>query len=126
MPFVSERNHDHRDSISLIRLPDVKDYYTKEVLVHQRAEFPHLVSYKRFVELMPMTFVPLCVYLKTRFGGCSGISFLDSTKLAVCHTRHRSVFYFFVYLIAGLVAYTFREKKPSLHLRDRHLLPTLF
>ena len=30
------------------------------------------------------------------------------------HSRHRSPFNFFVNLIAGLVAYTFREKKPSL------------
>ena len=233
-----------------------KDYYTKEVLVHQRAEFPRLVSYNRFVELMPMTFVPLCVYLKMRFGTCSGISFIDSTKLVVCHnrriwghqvfadyavrvktsvdwlygfklhlvvndcgelltitvtavnvddravvpnlvhhlfgklygdkgylsqplferrwedgvqlitklkknvkerllpmfdkvmlrkrgiiesildqlknisqnehTRHRSAYNFFVNLIVGLVAYTFWEKKPSLHLRDHHLLPTVF
>ena len=64
-----------------------KDYYTKEVLVLQRAEFPRLVSYNQFVELMPMTFVPLCVYLKMRFGTCSGISFIDSTKLVVCHNR---------------------------------------
>ena len=41
------------------------------------------------------------------------------------HTRHRSVYNFFVNLIAGLVAYTFREKKPSLHLRDHHLLPAV-
>ncbi len=38
---------------------------------------------------------------------------------------HRSVYNFFVNLIAGLVAYTLREKKPSLHLRDRHLLPAV-
>lgn len=232
-----------------------KAYYIEHVCVHQRQEFPGLVSYNRFVELWPLTFVPLCVYLTTRFGSCSGISFVDSTKLAVCHnrriwghqvfadyaergktsvdwfygfklhlvvndcgellnvtitpgnvddravvpdlagvlfgklfgdkgyvsqplfeqlwqdgvqlitklkknmkerllpefdklllrkrgivesiidqlknisqiehTRHRSVFNFFVNLIAGLVAYTFREKKPSLHLRDRHLLPAV-
>ena len=41
------------------------------------------------------------------------------------HTRHRSVYNFFVNLIAGLVAYTWQEKKPSLHLRDRHLLPAV-
>lgn len=232
-----------------------KAYYTEQVLVHQRAEFPGLVSYNRFIELFPLTFVPLCVYLKTRFGTCSGLSFVDSTKLSVCHnrriwghqvfadyaqrgktsvdwfygfklhlvvndcgellsvtltpgnvddravvpalvkdlfgklfgdkgyisqplfeqlfqdgvqlitklkknmkerllpefdklilrkrgivesivdqlknisqiehTRHRSVYNCFVNVIAGLVAYTFREKKPSLHLRDRHLLPAI-
>ena len=232
-----------------------KAYYTEQVLAHQHAEFPGLVSYNRFIELLPQTLVPLCVYLKTRFGTCSGISFVDSTKLSVCHnrriwghkvfadyaergktsvdwfygfklhlvvndcgellritvtpgnvddravvpdlvkdlfgklfgdkgyisqplfeqlwqdgvqlitklkknmkerllpefdklvlrkrgiiesivdqlknisqiehTRHRSVYNFFVNLIAGLVAYTFQEKKPSLHLRDRHLLPAI-
>jgi hypothetical protein len=41
------------------------------------------------------------------------------------HTRHRSVYNFVVNLIAGLIAYTFREKNPSLHLRDRQLLPAV-
>jgi hypothetical protein len=41
------------------------------------------------------------------------------------HSRHRSVFNFFVNLMAGLVAYTFREKKPSLNLRLNYCLPTI-
>ena len=41
------------------------------------------------------------------------------------HTRHRSPFNFFVNLIAGLVAYTFREKKPSLKLRLESALPAV-
>ena len=41
------------------------------------------------------------------------------------HTRHRSVDNFFVNLIAGLVAYTFREKKPSLNLRSHPALPKI-
>src|SRR5438270_147339 len=197
-----------------------KGYYTQHVLPHQLHYFPRLVSYQRFVELMPGALLPLCVLLTTRFGQCSGISFIDSTKISVdwfygfklhlvvndCgellaskitagnvddrnpvlelaralsgklfgdrgyisqklfeqlweqgvqlitklrknmknkllplfdklllrkrslvetindqlknisqieHSRHRSPFNFFVNLIAGLVAYTFREKKPS-------------
>jgi len=40
------------------------------------------------------------------------------------HTRHRSAVNFFVNLIAGLIAYTWREKKPSLniHFKDHVLL----
>lgn len=232
-----------------------KAYYEQEIQRHHRAEFPKLVSYNRFLELMPSTLLPLCAYLKTRFGHCSGISFIDSTSLAVCHnrriwshqvlkdyaargktsvdwfygfklhlivndcgellnvkitagnvddravvpdlvkhlfgkifgdkgylsqplftqlyeegiqlitrlkkgmknklmplldklllrkrgiietindqlknisqiehSRHRSVYNFFVNLLGGLLAYTFREKKPSLHLRDKHLLPAV-
>jgi hypothetical protein len=64
-----------------------KAYYTEHVLRHQRAEFPGLVSYARFVELQPQTLVPLCAYLRTRFGTCTGISFMDSTKISVCHNR---------------------------------------
>jgi len=64
-----------------------KDYYTRHVLLHQRGEFPGLVSYCRFVELQQQALVPLCAYLRTRFGPCTGISFLDSTKISVCHNR---------------------------------------
>jgi hypothetical protein len=64
-----------------------KAYYTEQVLQHYAWAFPRLVSYQRFVELMPSALVPLCGYLQTRKGRCSGISFVDSTSLAVCHNR---------------------------------------
>jgi hypothetical protein len=41
------------------------------------------------------------------------------------HSRHRSPVNFFVNLIAGLVAYTLREKKPSLNIRLPQTLPTV-
>ena len=66
---------------------DFKRYYTQYVAVHWRPYFPNLVSYNRFVELMPRTLVPLCNYLHTRKGRCSGITFVDSTPLAVCHNK---------------------------------------
>jgi hypothetical protein len=40
-------------------------------------------------------------------------------------SRHRSPFNFFINLIAGLVAYTFREKKPSLNIILPQALPSL-
>ena len=62
-----------------------KAYYTEHVLKHLRSEFPGLVSYTRFVEWIPSVLVPLCVYLRTAcLGRCTGISFIDSTALAVC------------------------------------------
>ena len=64
-----------------------KAYYTTYMMHHLRSEFPHLVSYNRFVELMPLVLVPLCLYLHTRFGPVTGISFIDSTPLPVCHNR---------------------------------------
>jgi hypothetical protein len=38
------------------------------------------------------------------------------------HSRHRSVANCFVNLLAGLVAYTYREKKPSLNIRIKEQL----
>lgn len=64
-----------------------KYYYLNQVLKHERAYFPRLVSYNRFVELLPGTLIPLCDFLSSRFGHCSGISFIDSTKISVCHNR---------------------------------------
>jgi hypothetical protein len=64
-----------------------KSYYTQYVMKHLRSEFPTLVSYNRFVELMPMAILPLCLYLKTRLGPVTGISFIDATSLSVCRNR---------------------------------------
>ena len=65
-----------------------KWYHKNHVCVNLRNYFPHLVSYNRFVELMQISFLPLTVYMmKYRVGKCSGISFIDSTTLDVCHTR---------------------------------------
>jgi hypothetical protein len=36
------------------------------------------------------------------------------------HSRHRSVPHFLVNLVAGLIAYTYQPKKPSLHIRMPH------
>ena len=64
-----------------------KDYYRKEVCLHLRDEFPNLVSYTRFVELMPSALIPLCFYLQTRKGQTVGVAFIDSLPIAVCHNR---------------------------------------
>ena len=64
-----------------------KAFYTDQVCLRLGSEFPTLVSYTRFVEFFPSALVPLCVYLHTSLGACTGVSFVDSTKLAVCHNR---------------------------------------
>ena len=64
-----------------------KAYYTEHVQVHLNQEFPHLVSYPRFVALIPEMLVPLLAYLQSRYGHCTGISFLDSTSLQVCDPK---------------------------------------
>ena len=44
--------------------------------------------------------------------------------LSLEHSRHRSVIGYFVHLIATVIAYGFREKKPSLQ-HDLALIPLL-
>lgn len=67
---------------------DFKSYYIKHVCQHLQSEFPHLVSYERFVILMSSVLGPLSAYLKSLYGRCHGISFIDSTALLVCD-NHR-------------------------------------
>ncbi|MGB3791033.1 MAG: IS982 family transposase [Phormidesmis sp.] len=61
-----------------------KDFYTCQVLPHWRSAFPHLVSYTRFVELVPWSVMALACFLQTTFGELTGISFIDATSVVVC------------------------------------------
>ena len=66
---------------------DFKRYYTRHVLHHLRPEFPNLVSYQRFVALMPRVALPLLAYLHHCKGPCTGIAFVDATPVKVCHNK---------------------------------------
>ena len=67
---------------------NLKNFYLFYIKKHMKAEFPNTVSYNRFVELIRTVLLPLTIYLKTtRSGKCSGISFVDSTPLRVCHNK---------------------------------------
>jgi Transposase DDE domain len=64
-----------------------KAYYTEYVQAHLRKEFPRLISYQRFVALIPDMMLPMLAYLQSRYGACTGISFIDSTSLSVCDPK---------------------------------------
>lgn len=66
-----------------------KDFYLSQE-VNLRKYFPNLLSYPRFIELIPRTIFPLFCYLLSLLKNCSGISFIDSTILTVCHIRRAS------------------------------------
>ena len=55
-----------------------KDFYTCQVLPHWRSAFPNLVSYSRFVELVPWSVMLLGCFLQTTLGELTGISFVDA------------------------------------------------
>lgn len=64
-----------------------KAYYLLYVCKHLKTAFPNLVSYTRFVALIPSVLLPLCVYLNTRKGQATGLAFIDATAIVVCHNR---------------------------------------
>jgi len=87
-----------------------KTYYQANVQAEWTAAFPELVSYQRFIDWVPSTLVPMCAYLRSCFGQCSGISFMDSTSLKVCHNRRLRQHKVFEHLAA-------RGKTSVVHLR---------
>ena len=66
---------------------DFKAFYIIHVQQHLRREFPKRLSYGRCVRLMPSTLMPLCAYLKSGYDQCSGIAYMDSTQIQVCHNQ---------------------------------------
>ena len=64
---------------------DFKNYYLCYVTKYLKSDFPQLLSYTRFIEVMPSVIIPLSSYLTTQFGKPTGIAFVDSTKISVCH-----------------------------------------
>ena len=63
-----------------------KHFYSY-VCCHLRKDFPCLISYSRFVFLIKKLFVPLFAYLLYRRGKVTGIAFIDSTCIQVCHRK---------------------------------------
>ena len=62
-----------------------KHYFTLHISHYLKKYFPRLVSYNRFVELIKSIIFPIFCFLKTVLGVCTGLSFIDSTSIKVCH-----------------------------------------
>jgi hypothetical protein len=69
-----------------------KWFYTPHQQLSQ--VFPKLVSYNRFMELLPDILIPLTFFMKSRCATGNGIAFIDSTPLRVCDnlriSRHKT------------------------------------
>ena len=65
-----------------------KHYYLFYVKEHLADLFPDPLSYNRFVELESRLSVEMMLFLQVCcFGRCTGISFVDSTCIPVCHNK---------------------------------------
>lgn len=65
-----------------------KHYYLFYVQKHMRHLIPEQLSYNRFVEVESKVSVQMMLFLQLFcFGECTGISFVDSTCVPVCHNK---------------------------------------
>jgi hypothetical protein len=64
-----------------------KYFYAHYLSCAHKQDFPNLISYNRFVQLMPRLFVPFCILLQSLFGEETGIYIADPTALPVCHNK---------------------------------------
>jgi Transposase DDE domain len=64
-----------------------KAFYQGIVLALLRSAFPKAPCYARFIALTSHVWVPLTVFLRSRMGRRTGIYYIDSTALPVCHHR---------------------------------------
>ncbi len=71
-----------------------KWFYERYVCQRLNKEFPKLVSYNRFIELLPDVLIPLTIFMQSRCKTGNGIAFIDSTPLRVCKNlripRHKT------------------------------------
>ena len=66
-----------------------KTFYLNIPLLFPKA-FSPLLSYSRFIEWMPCCAIPLVAYLHSRRGKNTGINFVDSTPIKICHNKRIS------------------------------------
>jgi hypothetical protein len=106
LPKLDEPGHKHRNRSSEMTESEIitilmlyhfgtfanfKHFYLHYICIHLQQEFPKRLSYSRFIQIERKVFIPMMFFLNTVcFGKCTGITFIDSTKIAVCHNKRIS------------------------------------
>jgi hypothetical protein len=65
----------------------LKNFYNGPMGAVLRRYFPGMPCYERFVTLQKRAFIPLMFFMFSRLGQKTGIYYIDSTALPVCHNR---------------------------------------
>ena len=116
-----QRDNDHHDPLPSEPLSRLQELLYPARSSASESEFPDLVSYERFVALMPLSDKLLLrkrAIIESVYDQLKDISQIE-------HTRHRSLANFMWYipkhrgvnLLSGLVAYCHQAKKPSLNIQ---------
>ena len=72
-----------------VRFRDFKTFYTGYLEKHWLNYFPNLPSYNRFIELISRAIFPLTLFTHLRGGKRTGIYYIDSSCLPVCHLKRQ-------------------------------------
>jgi hypothetical protein len=68
-----------------------KHYYLHYIGIYRRKDFPGQLSYSRFIAVQQRVFMPVMFFLNTVCSGkCTGITFMDSASVKVCHNKRIS------------------------------------
>lgn len=66
----------------------LKHFYLNCVLSDLKSYFPKAFSYERFVQLASYALMPVAVLFNGLKGKETGIYYVDSTSIKVCHTEY--------------------------------------
>lgn len=69
------------------RWRDFKNYYNHFLSTYYKTAFPNLPSYNRFIEIMNRVIFHLILFSQINSGKRTGIYYIDSTCLPVCHIK---------------------------------------
>ncbi len=72
------------------RIRDFKNFYLGLLSLYYKGYFPKLPSYERFVHLIQRAIFPLTIFTQLRAGKQTGVYYIDSTCLPVCHIKRSS------------------------------------
>lgn len=64
-----------------------KSYYQMILSKNLKPYFPSLLSYSRMVEVMQSVMIPLIFFIQSQSKTKTGIYFIDSTTISVCHVK---------------------------------------
>jgi hypothetical protein len=64
-----------------------KYFYTQVICGNYQKEFPEVISYSRFIQLVPTLLFPLSLIIHALKGEKTGTYFMDATSLQVCHNK---------------------------------------
>ena len=71
----------------MVRFRDFKTFYTNFLSRYWQSYFPRLPCYERFVELMKRVIFPMTLFTQIKGGKRTGIYYIDSSCLPVCHLK---------------------------------------